>query len=93
MQHAGNIITRPRITEKAALVAETKNAYVFEVTAKATKKTIAEAIRGLYKVTPIKVNIVKLPSKKVMTRGKKGSTSEVRKAYVYLKKGDKIELA
>lgn len=89
----GKIIIRPRITEKAAVLAENANAYSFEVSKESTKQTIMRAIKEIYKVTPIKVNIVKLPSKIVLSKGKKGSTKAITKAYVYLKKGDKIELA
>ncbi len=85
-------ILRPRITEKSALAAETLNAYVFEIGPKATKAHVAKAIAELYKVVPVRVNIVKLPSKKVISKGKTGRTRAVKKAYVYLKKGDTIEI-
>lgn len=88
-KYAG-ILLRPRITEKANMVV-LKDVHTFEVAAKASKKQIAEAIKVFYKVTPIKVNIVKNPTKEVFVRGKKGTKSGVKKAYVYLKKGDKIE--
>lgn len=87
------ILKKPRITEKAALLAETQGTYVFEVDAHATKINIAKAIKTLYKVEPLKVNIVKLPAKKVFSKGKRGMTAAVKKAYVVLKKGDKIDLA
>lgn len=85
-----NIILRPRITEKASLVME-KNVHTFEVISSATKKQIEETIKAYYKVNPVKVRIVKNPAKKVFIRGKKGVKTGVKKAYVYLKKGDKIE--
>jgi large subunit ribosomal protein L23 len=88
----GKIILRPRITEKAAVLSE-KNVYVFEVSKEATKPTIARAVKQVYKVSPVRVNIVKLPAKKVISKGKKGTTKSIQKAYVYLKKGDKIEIA
>lgn len=87
------IIIRPRITEKAAVLSETGNVYTFEVTKSATKTTIKRAIKEIYKVAPTRVNIVKLAAKNVVVKGKKGSTKAVVKAYVYLKKGDKIDLA
>jgi large subunit ribosomal protein L23 len=93
MIHPGKILHRPRITEKAAILAESSSAYVFEISKEASKATVAQAIKALYKVTPRKVNIVKLRKKALLTKGKKGSTKEIRKAYVYLSKGDKIELA
>jgi len=43
-------------------------------------------------VKPEKVRVAAIPAKKVFVRGKKGVKSGGKKAYVYLKKGDKIEL-
>ena len=55
------------------------------------RESIAKAVAEIYKVVPVKVNIINLPAKKVFARGKAGRKSGVRKASVYLKKGDKIE--
>lgn len=85
-----NILLRPRITEKASFVLES-NVYSFEVAPEATKKQVTEAVRAFYKVLPVKVNIVRNPAKKVFIKGKRGTTAGVKKAYVYLKKGDKLE--
>lgn len=85
------IIKKPRITEKSGIQAETLGVYTFEVTAKANKKNVAKAVKEIYKVTPVKVNITNLPAKIVFSRGKTGRRSGVKKAVVYLKKGDKIE--
>lgn len=84
------VIKKPRITEKSGVKAESQNVYTFEVLKSATKTTIKEAIKDIYKVTPIKINIVNLPEKKVTSRGKIGRKQSVKKAVVYLKKGDKI---
>ncbi len=91
--HPGKILMKPRVTEKSAVLAESQNVYVFEVSNKANKLQIAKAVTTLYKVNPVKVNIVKLPKKNIVSRGKKGTTKGVVKAYVFLKKGDKIELS
>ena len=85
-----NILLRPRITEKASFVMEA-NVHTFEIASSVTKKQVAEAIKAYYKVVPVKINLVKNPTKKVFIRGKKGSKAGVKKAYVYLKKGDKLE--
>ena len=87
------VLRRPRITEKATLQAE-KRVYVFEVASAATKKSIAEAVKRFYKVTPVKVNVTKIPAKKFFLRARrqKGVKTGGKKAYVYLKKGDKIEV-
>lgn len=87
------IIKNPRVTEKATMLVEGA-CYTFDVSKNATKNEIIKAIKELYKVTPRSVRTVAIPSKKVMHRSnrKPGYTSAGRKAYVYLKKGDKIEV-
>lgn len=87
------ILSRPRITEKATmLVSNARPVYTFEVSSDANKTTVLAAVKAKYKVDPIKVNIVNLPAKNVFVRGKRGTTKAVKKALVYLKAGDKIEL-
>ena len=88
-----DIILRPRITEKSGIMGEALNVYTFEVTKNATKDAVAKAVKTLYKVTPTKIRVINLPAKKVFVRGRKGTQSAVKKALVYLKKGDKIDLA
>ncbi|MFM2357311.1 MAG: ribosomal subunit protein large subunit ribosomal protein [Candidatus Parcubacteria bacterium] len=83
-------IIRPRITEKATASIEA-NTYVFEVTKDSNKKSIALAIAQIYKVKPVSVRIARTPAKQVFVRGKAGVKGGVKKAYVTLKKGDKIE--
>ena len=93
-KHTGIIILSPRITEKGAYTAE-KGVYVFNVSQDANKMQIAKAISELYKVTPRMVRVVAIPRKVVVTRGtnRKGMTAGGKKAYVYLKKGETIEIA
>jgi len=50
------------------------------------------AVAEVYKVTPVRVSVTSVPSKKVFVRGKKGVKSGGKKAYVYLAKKDKIEI-
>ncbi len=93
-KHSGQIIIAPRITEKASYLAE-GGVYTFDVARNATKAAIATAIREVYQVVPRKVTLVAIPRKQVMTRGtnRMGMTAGGKKAYVFLKKGDKIDLA
>ncbi|MBX4198600.1 50S ribosomal protein L23 [Candidatus Parcubacteria bacterium] len=84
------IIKRPRITEKASMKTEA-GVYAFDVATVANKKTIAHAIKELYNVTPIKIAVVTIPTKRVMIKGKWGNKGGGKKAYVYLKKGETIE--
>jgi len=86
------ILIRPRVTEKSTINAE-NNVYVFDVAVDANKFQIKEAVNHLYKVEPVKVNVVTIPAKRIVYRGKKGVKSGGKKAYVYLKDGDKISVA
>jgi large subunit ribosomal protein L23 len=92
-KHAGDILLSPRITEKGAYLSE-KGCYVFNVSPRATKGEIAAAVKDVFKVVPRKVAVINTERKLKMTRGtnRKGSTAGSKKAYVYLKKGQTIEL-
>jgi large subunit ribosomal protein L23 len=82
----------PRITEKATMVAEKNNVYTFNISANSTKSELMKEIKKLHKVTPVKINIANLPRKNRVVRGRKITKAGSRKAYVFLKKGDKIDL-
>ncbi len=93
LNSASVLLTRPRITEKASfLTAKESPVYTFEVSDRANKATVAKAIKELFKVTPVKVNVINTKAKTVFRRGKKGTVSGIKKAMVYLKKGDKIDI-
>lgn len=87
------VIVKPRITEKAVSKSE-HNVYTFVVNRSANKYEVRDAVKALYNVTPVKVNIVnKKPAKRfVGSRGRSKQVSGMKKAYVYLKKGDTINL-
>ena len=89
-----HILLSPRITEKGAYLSEL-GAYVFNVGKDANKKEIAEAVFAVFKVMPRKVTIARVVRKSVQTRGtnRSGKTAGGKKAYVFLKKGDTIDLA
>lgn len=93
-KNVSNILTSPRITEKGAYKSA-EGCYVFNVASSANKKEISDAVRALYNVTPRKVTVARIPRKSVQTRGtnRMGMTAGGKKAYVYLKKGDTIEVA
>jgi large subunit ribosomal protein L23 len=88
-----NVIIGPRLTEKTVQKGE-QNVYTFVVRRDATKYIVRDTIKALYNVTPVKVNIVnKKPAER--TQGSRSRTKHVagqKKAYVYLKKGDTINL-
>lgn len=88
-----SIIVRPRITEKSVSMSE-QNVYTFTVKRSANKFDVRDAIKALYNVTPVKINIVnkKPASRLVGSRNRMKHVAGVKKAYVYLKKGDTINL-
>ncbi len=85
-----SVILRPRVTEKSGILSQ-MNVYTFEVATHSNKDSISKAVQALYKVSPTKIAIINLPSKRVIVRGKRGTVSGIKKALVTLKKGDKID--
>jgi large subunit ribosomal protein L23 len=88
------VLIRPHVTEKASDLYE-RGVYVFEIHKHANKMHVRQAIEKLYKVEPIKVAVV-VGKPKLMKNPRTGRVqtkkTAVKKAMVYLKKGDKIEL-
>ncbi len=87
-----SLIISPRLTEKASALSSL-NIYTFNVVQNATKTTLAKEIEKKYKVKPLKITVSNNPRVKVFTRGKIGYKSGFKKASVFLKKGDKLNLA
>ena len=88
-----HILLAPRITEKGAYLSA-QGCYLFNVAKDANKKQIMAAVETVFKVKPRMVRVATVPRKSVRTRGlnRLGMTAGGKKAYVYLKKGDVIEL-
>ncbi|MCF7844106.1 50S ribosomal protein L23 [Candidatus Gracilibacteria bacterium] len=86
------VIMAPRVTEKASMQSSA-NAYTFVVRKDATKHTVLNAFKKEYKVTPKAINITNMPRKNTFIRGKFGTKAGIKKAIVFLKKGDTITLS
>jgi large subunit ribosomal protein L23 len=78
MAHLFEVLRRPLETEKSRYQNTKLHKYVFEVSGDATKAQIKDAVKELFDVDAIAVNIVVLPAK----RGRRGRTRRelVRKA-------------
>lgn len=82
------------LTEKATLLSETRNQYVFRVNPRANKLEIKRAVEGLFKKTVLRVNTANYAGKKKRERTAAfGRRPHWKKAIVTLKPGEKIEVA
>jgi len=88
---AYRIIIKPLITEKATYL-NAINKYAFSIDPKMNKVEVKKAIRTIYKVNPVAVNIANFYGKNVRSGRSQGQTKSWKKAIVTLKPGDKIEV-
>jgi large subunit ribosomal protein L23 len=94
MNKPHDIIETVRLTEKATLLSEKENKYVFRVSPGANKIQIRQAIEKLFKKKVLAVNTCNYAGKKKRERTASfGRKAHWKKAIVTLKEGDKIELA
>ncbi len=85
------ILKHPLITEKTTDLT-VLNKYIFVVGKDANKNEVKKAIKSLYGVTVLDVNMVKVPRKKRRRGRILGWRSGFKKAIVTIKEGDKIEI-
>lgn len=91
MKDPYSIIKRPLITEKSMnLTALGK--YAFEVDPNANKIEIAQAIREIFGVDVVKVNTINVKPKTRRMGRFVGKTGGMKKAYVTLKPGQRIQI-
>ena len=88
-----DVIRKPIITEKATLTGETANAVVFEVAMSANKPQIKEAVENLFGVKVKAVNTTVTKGKTKRFKGRPGTRSDVKKAYVSLVEGNSIDVS
>lgn len=84
------IILGPMFTEKTHKQQESDNKYTFKVHRDANKNDVVKALQFVYKVTPLKVNMVNVERKGRNNR--KLVKRAFKKAIVTLGKKDKIEV-
>ncbi len=86
------IIKKPWITEKSTDLSKIGQ-YVFLVKKNATKPEVKKAIKEIYRVDVVAVNIVNRPAKAKHMGQHYGTQQGYKKAIVTLKVGQKIDLA
>lgn len=92
MKDYRRIILGPIITEKTTVNKDMNNTYAFDVAVKANKKEIKEAVEKLFSVNVTDVKTVMLQGKVKRTKWIPGRRKTRKKAYVTLKKNQRIEL-
>ena len=85
------LIKKPVISEKSFNLAS-NGVYTFLVDLKSEKKQIAREVEELFKVKVVSVNIVNIPGKVKRVKKGSGKRSDIKKALVKIKKGQKISI-
>ena len=87
------VLVGPHVSEKAAIVADANNQYVFKVAVDATKSEIKKSVEQLFKVKVDNVSTLRVKGK--VKRNKYGFSTKPtwKKAYVRLEQGQDIDFA
>jgi len=89
--NAYKIIMKPMVTEKVSGLGAL-NKYVFAVAKNTNKIEVAKAIKGIYGIKPLGVNIIKMEGKKARYGRISGKRKDWKKAIVTLPAGQTIKV-
>lgn len=93
MKDLFQIISTVQLSEKASLLTETQNQYVFRVNPKANKLEIKEAVEKLFGKKVVAVRTANYAGKKKrQRRADYGRTAHWKKAIVTLAEGESLDL-
>ena len=87
------VLVGPHVSEKAAIVADNSNQYVFKVAVDATKAEIKTSVEQLFKVKVNAVRTLKVKGKVKRNRYGFSTKPTWKKAYVRLEQGQDIDFA
>ncbi|MFT5221279.1 MAG: large subunit ribosomal protein L23 [Gammaproteobacteria bacterium] len=87
------ILRTPHISEKAAVLGDTANQAVFQVSSNAKKGEIKEAVEQLFNVKVASVRTANMKGKTKRMGARSGKRNDWKKAYVSLEQGHEIDLA
>ena len=87
------ILVGPHVSEKAAIVTDLNNQYVFKVAIDSTKAEIKKSVEQLFSVKVSTVNTLKVKGKVKRNRYGMSAKSSWKKAYVRLEQGQEIDFA
>lgn len=88
---AYRVLIKPLITEKGSFIGQ-YNQYTFAVAPETNKIEVRKAIKKVYGVDPIKVNIMNVSGKYIRYGKTEGRTKNWKKAIITLPTGQKIEI-
>jgi large subunit ribosomal protein L23 len=93
MKDPRDVVIEPIVSEKSYALLE-QNVYTFKVHPEASKPEISDAIERIFNVRVLKVNTLNRGGKRRRNRRTwtYGKRSDVKRAYVTLVEGDRIEL-
>jgi large subunit ribosomal protein L23 len=92
MKDAFDVIETASLTEKASILTEKQNKYVFRVRPHANKIQIKQAVERLFQKKVVDVNTCNYTGKQKRVRGPIGRRPHWKKAIVTLAEGEKIDL-
>lgn len=87
------VLVGPHVSEKAAIIADASNQYVFRVAIDATKAEIKKSVEQLFKVKVSEVNTLRVKGKVKRNKFGFSTKSTWKKAYVRLEQGQDIDFA
>jgi len=87
------VLMGPHVSEKAAIVADANNQYVFRVALDATKEEIKHSVEQLFKVAVDDVKTLRVKGKSKRNRFGLTTKPTWKKAYVRLAQGQEIDFA
>ena len=87
------VLVGPHVSEKAAIVSDSSNQYVFKVAIDASKSEIKKSVEQLFKVTVSDVNTLRVKGKVKRNRFGNSTRPTWKKAYVRLEQGQDIDFA
>ena len=87
------VLLGPHVSEKASIVADLNNQYVFRVAVDATKFEVKKAVEQLFKVNVADVRTLKVKGKVKRNRFGFSRKPSWKKAYVRLAQGQDIDFA
>ena len=87
------VLLGPHVSEKATVLADGQNQFVFKVDTTATKLEIKKAVEQLFNVKVKAVSTLKVKGKTKRTVRGLGKRNDWKKAYVSLEAGQDIDFA